>query len=298
MGKRKANLKDSCACCTQTDCVNLFKRSDEDPLVGGEFYVYNQLTHSRIQDEQLEQDICSNGRLLECSCFIVTTLNELFPGDYLAVVCNEVVRDMKSSFYLAMSGHYRQAVIIQRCVFENFLYGLYFFVEQHVFSRDDNDRNDVYKQFQNWIKGEFRKSDKDLREIIQRGKLITKDEQKEWGKLFGKLSEFVHTIRRTPTGRLIKHSRDEIKFEIKGCYSEVEFNKEELIEWSAFYQRVIFLILYKLLILFPDVKKEDAGILALRFLRAEFKDSKRRSHDPYLDDILKMRGRKMTQRKV
>ena len=64
-----------------------------------------------------------------CACFVIATLNELFPNDYLIIVSNETVRDMKASFYLAMSGRYRQAVLIQRCVFESFLYGLYFFTD-------------------------------------------------------------------------------------------------------------------------------------------------------------------------
>ena len=88
-------------------------------------------------------------RLFYCEfCLYYATRRE-----YLPIVSNEVVRDMKASFYLAMSGHYRQAILIQRCVFENFLYGLYFSVEHHRFSNSDEDRKIVKKDFNSWVSG-------------------------------------------------------------------------------------------------------------------------------------------------
>ena len=84
--------------------------------------------------------------------------------------------------------------------------------------------------------------------------------------------------------------------EIKTCYSEVEFDKDNLIEWSRYYQKVFFLILYKLLILYPFVKKEEAGKRALKFIRAEFKDVKDELSNPDLDELLKMRSGKASNR--
>jgi len=55
---------------------------------------------------------------------------------------------------------------------------------------------------------------------------------------------------------------------------------------------LFFLILYKLISLYPVVKKEEAGKLALEWLRAEFKDKRRELNNQYLDDILKMRIKK------
>lgn len=286
MGK-KTDLKDCCAYCSTINCINLFRHTkDDDKLVGGELYVYTQLNHSAVIDEELTTHICSNGVLLECACFIVSPAYEQFPKDYLTIICNEIVRDMKSSFYLAMSGHYRQAILIQRCVFENFLYGLYFHTENYFFSKDGEDQKDVYKNFMSWMNGGFKKSDADLLDIIQRGGLISKTEKKEWKNLFKELSEFVHTILKTPTGKAIKYGNAEIK----GCYALVEFNKDSLIEWSRYYQRVLFLVLYKLITLYPFVKKEEAGKLVLKFIKANFKNVKEELNNPDLDKLLRMRS--------
>lgn len=291
MGK-KTDLKDSCAYCRVTNCINLFRHTkDDDELVGGELYVYKLLSHRKVWEE-LAKHICSNGVLLQCACFIVGPSYGRIPEDYLTNICNEIVRDMKASFYLAMSGHYRQAILIQRCVFENFLYGLYFHTEDYFFSKSDEDREDVRRNFMSWIDGGFRKSDADLLDIIQRGGIISKAEKREWRTIFKELSQFVHTILKTPTGKKIKYEN----VEIKTCYSEVEFDKDNLIEWSRYYQKVFFLILYKLLILYPFVKKEEAGKRALKFIRAEFKDVKDELSNPDLDELLKMRSGKASNR--
>jgi len=287
MGK-KTDLKDSCANCN-TNCVNLFRhRSGEDKSLGGELYVYKQTTHARIADEELSKHVCSNAVLLQCACYIIGTLYTRISDDYLANICNEIVRDMKASFYLAMSGHYRQAVIIQRCVFENFLYGFHFMVEDCVFQKTKNKegQNDLNAKFKGWIDGGFRKSEKDLRETIQKHGFISKEESKEWGELFNELSHFVHSILKTPTGKAIKYG----SVEIAGCYSEVMFNKNSLIEWSEYYQKVFFLILYELFTLYPQIKKELGGKLALKQLKAEFGSIKEKLDNPYLNDILKMRA--------
>ncbi len=282
--KKRKNLNSSCARCHQINCINLFKRGD-DASIGGELYLYNQLTHSKITEKRIDSHVCSNGNLLRCACFITASLYELYPDDFVVITSNELVRDMKASFYLAMSGHYRQAVLIQRCVLENFLYGLYFYTESHHFARNDEDRKRVKKKFQSWINGGFRKSDEYLREIIEKGGFSSREENGSWGKLFSDLSQFVHTIKKTPTGRSIKYK----DFEIKSCYAEVEFDKASLIEWSAYFQEVMFLILHKLLILFAPAKKEEAVALALKILRAEFRNKKEISGSRYLAALLRMR---------
>ena len=118
--------------------------------------------------------------------------------------------------------------------------------------------------------------------------LVSKAEKKEWGTLFNELSQFVHTILKTPTGKTIKYGN----VEIQGCYAVVEFNKDNLIEWSKYYQKVLFLVLYELVTLYPLVKKEEAGKLALQFIRAEFKDVREELNNTYLNKLLKMRGGK------
>jgi hypothetical protein len=286
MGK-KTDLKDSCAYCGVTNCIDLFRHRKEDgELVGGELYVYKQLNHSRVVSEGLTMHVCSNGKLLQCACFIVGPAYVGCPDHYLTNISVEIVRDMKASFYLAMSGHYRQAILIQRCVFENFLYGLYFHTEDYFFSKTDDERKQIQKTFMSWMEGGFRRSDDYLLDIIRRGGLITDIEKRDWRKLYSQLSQFVHTILHTPTGKTIKYG----DAEVRGCEAVVEFNKDSLIEWSNYYQKVFFLVLHKLLILYPFVKNEEAGKLALKFIRAEFKDARDELANPYLDSLLRMRA--------
>ena len=51
-------------------------------------------------------------------------------------------------------------------------------------------------------------------------------------------------------------------------------------------------MLCKLISLYPSVKREDAVGLALKLIRAEFKDIKEELNNPYLHELLKMRGGK------
>lgn len=299
---KKTDLKDSCAFCEVIECIDLFNHEDDDILVGGELYIYRLLSHSKMMDEELSMHICSNGILIKCACFIISTLNKLVPKDYLIIISNEIVSDMKASFYLAMSGHYRQAILIQRCVFENFLYGVYFYTEYEKFSKNIEEKDDIYKKFLQWNNGGFRKSVEYLLEIIQKGRVISEAENKEWWVLFKELSQYVHTIRKTPTGKAIKHSKSQKtstgkvinleNVETDRCYSEVEFNTKNIIEWSNYYQKVFFIILYKLLSLYPTIKKEYEGKAFFKLLRAEFRDKRKELKNPYLDEILKMRIRK------
>jgi len=292
MGK-KTDLKDSCACCSVTNCINLFRHTkDANELEGGELYVYKQLTHTRVINEELVRYVCSNGVLLQCACFIAGSAYEGYSNHYLTNICIEIVRDMKASFYLAMSGHYRQAILIQRCVFENFLYGLYFHAEDYTFSKSKDDLKIVQKNFRAWLDGKSsRKSAGYLLDIIRKGGLISEDEKKEWHKLFNQLSKFVHTILHTPIGKAIKYGN----VEISGCEAVVEFDKNSLIEWSGYYQTLLFLVLHKLLILYPSVKKKEAGKLALKFIKAEFKKLKDELKNPYLNELLKMRGSRVAK---
>ncbi|MFX0135568.1 MAG: hypothetical protein ACFFDN_18125 [Candidatus Hodarchaeota archaeon] len=171
-------------------------------------------------------------------------------------------------------------------LFENFLYGAYFSIEYYKFCKNEEERKDINNKFDHWVKGGVRKSSEYLLEIIQKGRIISKEEKKLWGDLFGKLSSFVHTIKNTPTGKSIKCKDPEFN----ACYSDVQFDKDNLIEWAKYYQKVFSLILYKLLCLYPCIKREEAGKLALRQFRDTFKDKRKELDNPYLDEILKMRA--------
>ena len=280
----KTDLKDSCAYCKITNCLDLFRHTKEygQQLIGGELYIYKQLKHSNIDEQKYRQYICLNGVLFQCLCFVINTSNVLFPEDPLAVICNEVVGDMKASLYLALSGHYRQAIIIQRCIFENFLYGLYFGTKYYKFSNDKSIQEDVVKEFNSWCKGnKSPKSTRELLDIIYIGRTISKDEKREWDRLYGDLSKFVHTILHTSTGEKIKEEikggKKERKTELNTCHAVVEFNEIKLKEWASYFQRLSFIILYKVIFLYPPIKNVNEGKTALWLIRTHFKNIKKRS---------------------
>ncbi len=286
--KQKTDLRDTCAHCQVTNCIDLFRHlRDDNEFAGGELYTYQLLSHSFITKKGLAEHVCSNGRLLQCACFVIgTAYFNLSENEYLTIICNEIMRDLKTSFFLAMCGHYRQAILLQRCILENFLYGLYFSAEHYKFNKCNDDATTNQHNFKSWVKGGFRKQESYLLDIIEKAEINTKTETKEWKSLFNELSQFVHTILHTPMGRKIIDGNDEIP----GCFAEVEFSEDGLIEWSGYFRKLVFLMLYKLLTLYPFIKKEGGGKLALRQIRAEFKSLQSKIKDPYLTQILKMRG--------
>lgn len=286
----ETDLKDCCANCKVTNCIDLFRHTKkDDEFTGGELYVYKLLNHAKVMNKDFRSYTCVNGVLLRCACYIIGTAYTLNKNHFLTIICNEIVPDMKASYYLAMSGHYRQAILIQRCVFENFLYGLYFHSEDYIFSKNATDREDVLKKFNEWFSGGFRKSDDYLLDIIKKAGHITKNEKKEWGHFFNTLSEFIHTLRHTPTAKMVESRTTTVQ----GCYSEVKFDEEKLVEWSKYYQKLFLLIIYKLIMVYPRMKKKLAVKLALKHIKAEFKDIKEEVNDSYLDELLKMRSGKV-----
>jgi len=277
------DLKDTCACCEIIDCINLFDHKNEDPIfLGGELYLFKRFHHEKIMEEKLDNMVCSNGDLIQIACYLITDLNKRWPDEYVILTTNEVVRDMKASFFLAISGHYRQSIQILRCIFENFLYGMYFSTESKKFVHDDDGRKRLENNFRTWIEGDFQKNDCYLRDIIKKGGYITDWEYSNWGKLYAELCKYIHTIKQTLTGRKILHG----DIEITDCYSVVEYNEERLLEWSKYYQQLFFLILYQLINMFPDVKKGKMGKEALKIIKQSFQEKKEKLDNMYLDKIL------------
>jgi len=282
------DVKNSCVSCSYIDCINLYRcRKYGDRQIGGELYLYSQFDNTKIYKEKLYNHVCLNGSLLKCACSIVFTLNELFPKDYLVIIGNEIVRDMKASFFLAMSGHYRQAILLQRCVFENFLYGLFFSTDYEGAIKSDEEKKNIDEQFYKWLNGdyEFRKPGKirTIKNDLQKNYLISEEENSEWKKLNNELCHFVHTIQKTSTGMDLIKCGD---VEMKSCYSDVEFDEKSLKEWSKYYQRTFFLILNKLIKLFPSIKKEETGKKAFDILDEQFKKRRGELENKYLDEIL------------
>jgi hypothetical protein len=285
-------LTDTCVCCKVTPCIDLLRhKKKDDELIGGELYVYKFLKHEGILSEDLQKFVCANGVLLQCACFIIGTAYSKNKNHFLTIICNEIVPDMKASFYLAMSGHYRQAILILRIIFENFLYGLYFHSEDYVFSKTSSAQKDVLNHFNSWISGSFRKSDDYLLDIIEKASFINKEERKAWANLFSRLSEFVHTLLHTSTGEKIKYG----KVEIEGCYSEVKFDREKLAEWSKYYQNLLFLILFRIITIYPRTKQTSAVKLALKYIKSNFKDEKKEIANIYLENLIKMRVGKIAK---
>jgi len=280
----KHEHKRECTKCKVIPCFNLYKKSENVEDAGGELYVYN-LLGAKIDEKEKEIGtyVCSNGRFLEASCFLSHTICfDLKEKSYLKDVLFQVPRDFKASMFLAYSGHYRQALQILRCAFENLISGTYFhsdLVDLTKQGKSLKDLNQLERRFKQWKKGGPVAIRKNI-EILRRIHLLDMEEERKWKELYHDLSRFVHTpgefvSRETHGGELARAGEVECAastyFNEKElarageveCAASTYFNEKELSEWSAFFQR-IFAILIKIVARYhPEVFDTIPGKLAV-----------------------------------
>jgi hypothetical protein len=115
-----------CIRCKVIECFDLFTESRDSVDAGNELYVYSILGKKVNENEDLEVYVCTNGRFLMSSCFLTTPIFADSKGSYLSDILIQVPRDFKASIFLAFSGHYRQAMQVLRCAFENIISGVYY----------------------------------------------------------------------------------------------------------------------------------------------------------------------------
>ena len=266
MGEEVRITFGKCVRCPFVPCVDLFKSFGE--LEGEELFI---LRESIRRKELLP---CIVGAPLYTLCRITSALATSKQTEYLPVthILQQIIRDLKCSCFLALVGHYRNAVQVLRPVIENFLAGIYFTLLGDV------------EAYIRWLNGEYKVPPSFYEQItgkrVKEGmmidyhfclefitKNIPKDNRKWWGK---RKSMIESKIIRPINNYLHPHFPS---FEIaKGkkcsrCPASLKFDREELGKWLELYQRILFILLEFLLVNFGDIIFSDEGAReALHFL--------------------------------
>jgi len=254
---------EDCMKCKLVDCLNLFDKSKDSVDAGKEFYVYSILGEKVKNKLDLGAHICTNGRFLNASCFLAVPIFNNCRESYLCDILIQVTRDFKASIFLAFSGHYRQAMQVLRCAFENIISGVYFQSDLISLTKKkakDEDFSRLKRRFNEWKKAGRVNIRKSI-EVLRRIGFLSMDEEKDWHELYNLLSRFVHTPEEFIT--YVKHGGE---LKLKGdfvCPACTYFNEEQLIEWSDCFQS-IFVVLIKTIAEFhPEAFDTESGKLAI-----------------------------------
>lgn len=101
-----------------------------------------------------------------------------------------------NSTIVYLSGHYRQAMQVLRCRFENIISRAYFHSPLGQLKKDSSATKDEFiqlkKRFNNW-KNEGRVNIRASLKILRRINFLNRVEEKEWKELYGNLSRFIYT---------------------------------------------------------------------------------------------------------
>ena len=262
----KEHLGD-CINCRYIECLNLYKKSEDSEDAGNELYVYSILGKKIENKLDLTAHTCVNGKFLNASCFLTVPIFRDHRESYLSDILIQVTRDFKASIFLAFAGHYRQAMQVLRCAFENIISGVYFHSQLVSLTRKKASAQDfarLERRFNQWKK-EGRVNVRKSVEILERIGFLSTDEERDWDELYGVLSKFVHTPEEFVTH--VKHA-GEIK--LKGdfvCPACTYFNEEQLIEWSDCFQRVFANLLKTLTEFHPEAFDTESGKLAVSICR-------------------------------
>lgn len=104
----------NCLKCDIIPCMNFYRPLNE--AEGGEIFVFENTINHKLHVP------CEIGSLIFALCKLTTPLDNFFGYD-LFLQC---IRDLKTSAFLLLCGHYRGAMQILRPVIENCLVGVYF----------------------------------------------------------------------------------------------------------------------------------------------------------------------------
>jgi len=254
---------ENCMRCELVDCLNLFKKSKDSVDAGGELYVYSILIEKVKNKLDLGAYVCTNGRFLNASCFLTVPIFSDYRESYLCDILIQVTRDFKASIFLAFSGHYRQAMQILRCAFENIISGVYFQSDLIRLTKKKAKAEDfsrLKRRFNEWKKTGRVNIRKSI-EVLRRIDFLSMDEEKDWHELYNLLSRFVHTPEEFIT--YVKHGGE---LKLKGdfvCPACTYFNEEQLIEWSDCFQSVFVVLLRTIAEFHPEAFDTESGKLAV-----------------------------------
>jgi hypothetical protein len=192
---------------------------------------------------------------------------------YLSEILVQATRDFKASIFLAFSGHYRQAMQVLRCAFENIISGIYFqsdFINLLNKKAKLEDFAVLDRRFNEWKRqgrGDIRKSI----EVLRRIDFLNIHEERDYYQLYDLLSRFVHTPKEFDT--YVKHMTDQIKLKREIiCPASTHFNEEHLVEWSGCFQSVFAVLLKAIATFHPEAFQTESGKIATKMIEGIMKE--------------------------
>lgn len=254
-----------CHRCAEIKCLDLTYHSKKYPDTGHELYIY-KLLGKKMEEEfdELKKYVCRNGTLIQSTCFLVNPVRTSVEKSYLKIVLDQSARDLKKSLFLAFSGHYRQAMQVLRCSFENLISGVYFHSDLCGLIESGAAKEEFVqldKRFNEWKEGGRVNIRADL-EVLRRIGFLDSTEEKNWKKLYRDLSRFIHTPKKYVCR--IKHA-DMAIIEVV-CPASTYFNKDALRTWSNSFQKVFVAILKTIVWYHPFVLETKSGKIVIRDL--------------------------------
>jgi len=214
--------------------------------------------------DELNKYVCRNGALLQATCFLVNPIIELEEKSYLEDVLYQSAKDLKASMFLAFSGHYRQAMQVLRCSFENLISGVYFHSDLRRLLKNGGAKEEFVRleeRFNNWKKS-GRVNIRASLEVLRRIGFLNRNEEKEWKELYSNLSRFIHT----PEEYVCRIKHKDV-LEKMDCLASTYFSEDALRTWSNSFQKVFVAILKTIMEYHPSVLETESGKMATDGLR-------------------------------
>ena len=256
-----------CHRCPEIKCLNLSYHLRKYKNIGHELYIYKLLGKKMEEKfDELKKYVCRNGDLLQATCFLVNPITELEEKSYLKDVLYQSAKDLKASMFLAFSGHYRQAMQVLRCSFENLISGVYFHSDLCELRKNDGTKEEfvrLEKRFNEWKKG-GRVNIRASLEVLRRIGFLNPNEEKDWRELYSNLSRFIHTPKEYIYR--VKHE-DMLNIEMT-CLASTYFSEDALRAWSNSFQKVFVAILKTIVEYHPFAIETKSGKIAIDDLRS------------------------------
>ena len=139
----------NCLECPLVPCINLRRVAEEG---AGELYVLESLRG--------QYPPCHSGILIYVICRLHSLLPQL-PSFWLIL---QSIRDLRTSTFLLITGHYRASLIILRSVLEVFLAGLYFDYKYFT-ATSDEEKEMIINQIEQFYEEKYEVPKEELREV-------------------------------------------------------------------------------------------------------------------------------------
>lgn len=259
----KPKEKFKCHRCPETRCLDLSYHTAKYENIGHELYIYKLLGKKMKEKfDELNKYVCRNGELLQAICFLVNpSIKE--KKSYLKDVLYQSGKDLKASTFLAFSGHYRQAMQVLRCSFENLISGIYFHSDLCELLEKSATKEEFARlktRFDDWKKS-GRANIRASIELLRRIGFLDRNEEQDWKDLYSNLSRFVHT----PEEYICRVRHEDVP--IMSCIASTYFSEDAIRTWSNSFQKVFLAILKTVVEYHPFALETKSGKLAIRALR-------------------------------